>query len=66
VPTVIAHRGVKDVEQWLAHIRTLVDPQNPNRVALVMDVPDNGSWDGRDGNPRSRAKRLARSGPRGG
>ncbi|MGE3232925.1 MAG: hypothetical protein AB7O78_04255 [Thermoleophilia bacterium] len=54
MPTVVAYHDVKDVEHWLASpkrqeffgplgvtgIRTFVDPQNPNRVALVMDVPD--------------------------
>ena len=54
MPTVVAHHDVKDVEHWLASprreeffgplgvtdIRTFVDPQNPSRVALVMDVPD--------------------------
>ena len=54
MPTVVAHHEVKDVEQWLesskreeffgplgvTNIRTFVDPQNPNRVALVMDIPD--------------------------
>ena len=54
MPTVVAHHDVKDVEHWLAspkreeffgplgvtNIRTFVDPQNPTRVALVMDIPD--------------------------
>jgi hypothetical protein len=54
VPTVIAHHDVKDTEHWLAspkreeffgplgvtNIRTFVDPQDPTRVALLMDVPD--------------------------
>jgi hypothetical protein len=54
VPTVVAHHDVKDTEHWLAsskreeffgplgvtNIRTFVDPQNPNHVALVMDVAD--------------------------
>ncbi|MGZ4121048.1 MAG: hypothetical protein ACXVQS_10345 [Actinomycetota bacterium] len=53
MPTVIAHHEVKDVEHWLASprreelmgplgikVRTFVDPQNPNRVGLLMDVPD--------------------------
>lgn len=52
--TVVAYHEVKDRDQWLASpmrekffaplgvkdIRTLIDPQNPARVALVMDVPD--------------------------
>ncbi len=54
MPTVIAHHDVKDTEHWLAspkreelfgplgvtNIRTFVDPQNPNRTAVLMDVPD--------------------------
>ena len=54
MPTVVAHHDVKDTEHWLAspkreeffgplgvtNIRTFVDPQNPNHVALMMDVPD--------------------------
>ena len=54
MPTVIAHHDVKDKDHWLAsprreaffgplgvtNIRTFVDPQNPKRVAVMMDVPD--------------------------
>ncbi len=54
MPTVIGHHDVKDKEHWLAspkreevfgplgvtNIRTFVDPQNPTRVAVLMDVPD--------------------------
>ncbi|MEP7369469.1 MAG: hypothetical protein ABI662_07435 [Dermatophilaceae bacterium] len=54
MPTVIAHHDVKDTEHWLASpkreevfgplgvtkIRTFVDPQNPTRVAVLMDVAD--------------------------
>ena len=54
MPTVIATHEVKDSAHWLAsskraevmaqlgitNIRTFVDPQNPNRVALTADVPD--------------------------
>jgi hypothetical protein len=54
MPTVIAHHDVKDTEHWLSsskseevfeplgvtNIRTFVDPQNPTRVALLMDVAD--------------------------
>jgi hypothetical protein len=53
MPTVIAHHDVKDTQHWLAspkreeffgplgvtNIRTFVDPQNPSRVAVLMDVP---------------------------
>lgn len=54
MPTIVAHHNVKDKAHWLAspkrkeflgplgitNIRTFVDPQNPTRVALLMDVPD--------------------------
>jgi hypothetical protein len=55
MPTVIVyHDIVKDTEYWLSspkreeffgplgvtNIRTFVDPQNPRRVGLVMDIPD--------------------------
>ncbi len=54
MPTVIAHHDVKDTAHWLAspkreeffgplgvtNIRTFVDPQNPARAAVLMDVPD--------------------------
>src|SRR6266576_3336844 len=52
--TIIGHHDVKDTEHWLAstkreeffgplgvsNIRTFVDPQNPSRVAVLMDVAD--------------------------
>ena len=54
MPTVIAHHDVTDKDHWLAspkreeifgplgvtNIRTFVDPQNPTRVAVLMDVAD--------------------------
>jgi len=54
MPTIIGHHDVKDTKHWLAstkreeffgplgisNIRTFVDPQNPIRVAVLMDVPD--------------------------
>jgi hypothetical protein len=54
MPTVIAHHDVRDKDHWLAspkreevfgplgvtNIRTFVDPQNPTRVAVLMDVAD--------------------------
>jgi hypothetical protein len=55
VPTVVAHHDiVKDKNHWLSspnreerfgplgvtNIRTFVDPQDPSKVALVMDVAD--------------------------
>ena len=52
MPTVIGYHDVKDKDHWLAspkreeffgplgvtNIRTFVDPQNPSRVGLVMDI----------------------------
>jgi hypothetical protein len=54
MPTVIGHHDVKDKDHWLAsakreeffgplgvtNIRTFVDPTNPSRVAVLMDVAD--------------------------
>jgi hypothetical protein len=54
MPTIVAHHDIKDKAHWLAspkrkelfgplgitNIRTFVDPQNPTRVAVLMDVPD--------------------------
>ena len=54
MPTVIGYHDVKDQKHWLAspkreevfgplgvtNIRTFIDPQNPNRAAVVMDVAD--------------------------
>ena len=53
MPTLIATHEVDDVAHWLAspkrkevfgsvalNIRTFVDPQNPNRVGIFMEVAD--------------------------
>ncbi|MBZ9653788.1 hypothetical protein [Phyllobacterium lublinensis] len=55
MPTIIAHHNItKDANHWLTspkrkeffgslgvtNIRTFVDPEDPARVALMMDVPD--------------------------
>jgi hypothetical protein len=54
MPTVIGYHDVEDKNHWLTspkreeffgplgvtNIRTFVDPQNPTRVGLLMDVPD--------------------------
>jgi hypothetical protein len=54
MPTVMAYHDVKDKDHWLAspkreeffgplgvtNIRTFLDPDNPTRAGLVMDVPD--------------------------
>jgi hypothetical protein len=55
MPTIVAHHNItKGSQHWLTsskrkeffgplgvtNIRTFVDPQNPNRVAVMMDVPD--------------------------
>ena len=61
MPTVIAYHDVEGRAHWLAsnkreeffgplgvtNIRTFVDPENPNRVGLLMDVPDMDAVDGR-------------------
>lgn len=54
MPTVIGYHEIKDAQHWLSSpkreqlfgpvgittIRTFVDPQNPTRAAVLMDVPD--------------------------
>ena len=54
MPTVIGHHDVTDTDHWLAspkreeffgplgvtNIRTFVDPTNPTRVAVLMDIAD--------------------------
>jgi hypothetical protein len=55
MPSVVAHHKItKGADHWLAspkrkelfgsigvtNIRTFVDPQDPTRVAVTMDVPD--------------------------
>jgi len=54
MPTIIGYHDVKDTDHWLAspkreeffgplgvtNIRTFVDPQNPTRVGLLLDIPD--------------------------
>jgi hypothetical protein len=54
MPTVFAHHDVKDTDHWLVspkreeffgplgvtNIRTFVDPENPTRVGILLDVPD--------------------------
>jgi hypothetical protein len=54
MPTVFGCHDVKDTEHWLAspkreeflgplgvtNIRTFVDPDQPTRVGVLMDVPD--------------------------
>jgi hypothetical protein len=54
MPTLIGHHDVKDHDHWLTspkreeffgplgvtNIRTFVDPQNPEHVAVLMDVAD--------------------------
>ena len=54
MPTVIAYHDVKDTDHWLAsarrdeilgplgvtNIRTFVNPQQPTKVGLLMDVAD--------------------------
>lgn len=54
MPTVMVHHDIKDKDHWLSspkreeffgplgvlNIRKFVDPDNPTRVGLLMDVPD--------------------------
>jgi len=54
MPTLLAYHDVKDQYHWLqspkreevfgaigvTNIRTFIDPSNPNRAGLIMDVPD--------------------------
>jgi hypothetical protein len=54
MPTVFGYHDVKDKDHWLAspkreeffgplgvtNIRTFVDPENPTRVGVLMDVSD--------------------------
>ena len=54
MPSVIGYHDVKDQKHWLAspkreeffgplgvtNIRTFIDPQNPTRVAVLMNVAD--------------------------
>ena len=69
MPTVIGYHDVKDKDHWLAspkreevfgplgvtNIRTFVDPENPTRVAVLMDVADMDA-----SCPRCRPKRWPR------
>ncbi|MGF6258338.1 hypothetical protein [Ensifer sp. LBL] len=58
MPTIIAHHNItKGADHWLTsprrkelfgtlgitNIRTFVDPKDPTRVAVMMDVPDIGA-----------------------
>ncbi len=53
MPTVIAYHEIDDSEHWLASpkreeifgplgisVRTFLDPENPTRAAVLIDVPD--------------------------
>lgn len=54
MPTVFGYHDVKDRDHWLtspkreeffgplgvSNIRTFIDPQNPSRVGVLMDVAD--------------------------
>jgi hypothetical protein len=57
VPTIIGYHDVKDTEHWLAspkredvfgplgvtNIRTFVNPDDPRKVGVLMDVADMGA-----------------------
>lgn len=67
MPTVMAHHDAKDTDHWLSspnrdeffgplgvtNIRTFVDPQNPKRVGLIMDVPDMDAFEAAMQAPRA-------------
>ena len=67
MPTVMAHHDAKDTDHWLSspnrdeffgplgvtNIRTFVDPQNPKRVGLIMDVPDMDAFEAAMQTPRA-------------
>lgn len=69
MPTIIAYHDVKDRTHWLASpmrekffgplgitgIRKFIDPQNPTRVGLMMDVPDMGAFKAAMGAPEAAA-----------
>lgn len=54
MPSIVVHHRIDDLNHWLdspkreeffgplgiKNIRTFTNPQNPNEVALTMDVPD--------------------------
>jgi hypothetical protein len=75
MPTVLAHHDVKDADHWLTspkreeffgplgvtNIRTFVDPGNPTRVAVLMDVPDLDALMGAMGSPAA-AEAMAHDG----
>lgn len=66
MPTVIGYHDVKDTDHWLAspkreeffgplgvtNIRTFVDPEQPTRVAVLMDVAPHGCGHVCDGERR--------------
>ncbi|MDQ3719303.1 MAG: hypothetical protein M3350_00700 [Actinomycetota bacterium] len=58
MPTVIAYHEIDDSEHWLASpkreevfgplgitVRTFLDPQNPNRAAVLAEVPDMSAFE---------------------
>jgi hypothetical protein len=76
MPTIVAHHDItKGQEHWLGspkrkelfgpvgvtNIRTFVDPQNPTRVALMMDVPDMDALNAVMGSPAA-AEAMAHDG----
>ena len=53
MPTLIGYHEIEDQQRWLASpkreeifgalgasVRTFIDPQNPNRAAVLLEVPD--------------------------
>lgn len=78
MPTVIATHDVKDTAHWLAspkraeifatigvvNIRTFVNPQHRNSVALIMDVPDMDAMMAMLDSDEGKAAESTRWGPR--
>ena len=78
MPTVIAYHEVDDKDHWLASsnreeffgplgvtgIREFVDPSNPSRVAVLMEVPDMDALQSELGSEKA-ASVMAEDGVRG-
>lgn len=58
MPTVIAYHEIDDRDHWLASpkrdeifgplgitVRTFLDPENPNRAAVLAEVPDMSAFE---------------------
>ncbi len=77
MPTIIGYHNVKDQAHWLAspkreeffgplgvtNVRTFLDPESPNRAALLADVPDMAAF-GAAMQTREAAEAMAHDGVR--